>query len=163
MKRVLILLAVATITAESVGCCCLGTGRGCNCCPVRRWFYQGDYCGTPCCPAPVAAAPCCPAPVAAAPAPCCPAPVAAQAPCCPAPQYQYAAPQPAPMMACPTCNQAPNYAMTNAMEPNCAYPKLVYDSGWMMDETGCSYSGMGGEDGMILQSPGDAVYPGPAE
>jgi len=155
MKKVLILLAVGTITAQSVGCCCTGTG----CCPMRRWFYQGDYC------CPTAAAPCCPAPVAAAPAPCCPAPMAAAAPCCPAPQYQYAAPQPAQMMACPTCTPAPNYGMTYAMEPSCASPKIIYDAGWMMDEPACGYAGMGmgGDEGIILQSPDDMVYPGPAE
>jgi len=150
MKRVLILLAVATIMAQSAGCCCRGT----RCCPWRSWFYQGDYCG------PTAAAPCCPTPVAAAP--CCPAP---------GPQYQYAAPQPAPMMAYPA-NAAPNYGMTYAMEPNCASPKVVYDAGWMMQESSCGCSSMGGgysgmdmgaEQGIILQSPDDMVYPGPAE
>lgn len=179
MKRVLILLAVATITAESVGCCCC-PGLG-SCCPCRRLFSQGAYCGSPCCPAPVVAgpAPCYPAPVmAAAPAPCCPTPVAATAP---APQYQYAVQQPAPMLGCPTCTTCstcqppcqtcqppcptcPTCApaptpVTYAMEPCCAYPKLVYDSGWI-PEADCSCSGDGG---IILQSPDDAVYPSPAE
>src|SRR3990172_11969440 len=37
MKRTLILLAVATLTANLAGCCCC---RG-----WRDWFYQGAYCG----------------------------------------------------------------------------------------------------------------------
>src|SRR3989304_135150 len=37
MKKILILLAVATLTANLTGCyCCRG---------LRNWFYQGAYCG----------------------------------------------------------------------------------------------------------------------
>lgn len=71
MRKVAILLAVATIAAQSVGCGC------CN--RMRDWLCRGAYCGTS---APVCAAP---APYAAPqPMMMAPAPMAATCPqCCP--------------------------------------------------------------------------------
>jgi hypothetical protein len=150
MKRVMILLAVATVTAQSVGCCCT------RCCPWRSWYHQGDYCATQ------PANPCCPTPVAASP--CCPTPMATSAPCCPqqAPQYAYGMPQSAPMMA-PMMAQP---AMAYAMEANCAAPMMgqaVYDASWMPQEASCGCPGMGMGGEMMMQSPDGVVYPGPAE
>lgn len=173
MRRILILLAVATITANAAGCCCTRCCPLGGCCPWRNWFYQADYCD-PC--APRTAGPVVAAPLAAA--------VPQPRPYLAAPQqqYQYVAPAPAPMMACPTCptgncptgncptcpsGNCPSYGMAYA-EPSCSSPYVpymgqgIYDASWV-NESSCCYSGMGMEGGVIMPSPDEVVYPGPAE
>jgi hypothetical protein len=137
MKKMLALLAVATIPAMLSGCtaCCPTTGL-CPCCPCN-WFNRQPACP----PAPV----CCPpAPMYAAPlaATACPPPCA---PMCPpmASQMmpQYVMPTSAPYGAgCSSCQQAvmPQQMFTQAQpayysEPGCGYV-----------EAGCGAPFMGG-------------------
>jgi hypothetical protein len=142
MRKILILLAVATLPAAS-GCAC---GRLCPCCPCN-WFNRPAVCA-PACPPPVYAAP-----VAATCPPPCAAPAPCAAPCAPAPcaamgtVAPMAAPMAAPMMPqymapqAPCCAQAqpmyyqqpyqqPMPTCCAAPEPSCAYsPGYAFESG----------------------------------
>src|SRR5688572_19914933 len=140
MKKILIMLAVATIPAIAGGCNCCGLGTGLASCPCNpcNWCSRGAACApapTYCPPAPMytpVAAPC--------PTPCGPAvsSVIPQYPVQGAPlaAAPYATPGMvgAPMIADPS---AMGYAMpTQPMyysEPGCGYV-----------ESGCGYSGSAG-------------------
>jgi hypothetical protein len=153
MKKILTLMAVATIPAMLGGCaaCCPPTGL-CSWCPCNCFQRQPD----PCPPAPVYAAPLA---TACPPTTCCP----------PAAMPQYAAPMAAPFTAAPTyvqpqmatcCPQQPMYYQAAPMqyaEPSC----------------GCSYAeqscgapfmgmGMGMGMGMVSYGPEIPVEYGPS-
>jgi hypothetical protein len=119
MKKLLILLAVATLPFAS-GCAC---ARLCPCCPCN-WFNRPAVYAAPACP-PTYAAPL----AATCPPPCAPcAPVATAAPYMPAmaqpfmPQYA-AAPNPMMTQAQPMYYQAPMANPCGAcyVEPGCGY------------------------------------------
>jgi hypothetical protein len=138
MKKILIMLAVATIPAIAGGCNCCGLGA-CPCNPCN-WFNRGAYCA----PTPVYA------PLTAAPCP----PVAA-----PAILPQYAAPAAAPLATAPVMGPpmvadptALSYAQPQPMyysdpgcayvEPGCAYPTAVgYGPAMPMSFGGCETGG----------------------
>lgn len=149
MKKILIMLAVATIPAAAGGCNCCGLGTGLASCPCSpcNWFNRGAYCGT-------APAYCPPTPtytpvVGQCPTPCGPAvsavipqyPVLGAAPVAGAPYgaapygaapYAATGMVGAPMIADPS---AMGYAMPAQpmyySEPSCGYAA----------EPGCGYSG----------------------
>jgi hypothetical protein len=107
MRKILILLALTMMTANSVGCCCC---RG-----MRDWLFQGGSCcpllagGTTYAPATYAVAPTYAAPTCA--------------PTC-APTYAPAAAYAAPMAATMAAPQymTPQYTMAAPMATNCGDP-----------------------------------------
>ena len=172
MKKILIMLAVATIPAACGGCNCCGLGTGLASCPCNpcNWFSRGAYCP--------------PAPAYGPPAPTY-TPVAAPVPpygpvvSSVLPQYPVPAGAPsvaplatsapammgAPMIADPT---AMGYAMpTQPMyyaEPTCGYveqgcgfPGTVgYGPSFPMDMSGCTSGGCyegGSYDGAVMTGP----------
>jgi len=187
MKKILYLLAVATVAAAAPGCCC---PRLCPCCPTN-WFNRGPYCGPATTYAPLATAnPCAPACTSWDPCQCAVVPqggpgggMLPQAPlfgqtggCCPtggptympqAPVFAQAAPQ---MMAAPAYYSEPGCGY---MEPNCGAPSMV-GYGPMMDcgcndcgscgcDSGCSSCGCDGGVGAPVGPPAESfVDPTPA-
>ena len=162
MKKILVMLAVATIPAAA-GCNCCGLGA-CPCNPCN-WFNRGAYCG-PVTPtyAPVAATACPPA--------------------VPAIMPQYAAPVAAPYAAAPMMGapmiadpSALGYAQSQPMyysepgcgyvEPGCGYPAAAsygpsMPMGYGGCETGCCESGS--YDGTVINTPAEPfVAPTPTE
>ncbi len=133
MKRTLILLAVAILLVNSVGCC-----RG-----LRDWCYQGAYCGLP--------APARPPMFAAAPSPAVPVfqHCVSQPACAPQP---VAMPQPQYAVAAPNSMVYGNtgYGVPYMTEMGCGMP--------YMTEMGCNFNNDGT---MILPSP-EPYYSGSA-
>jgi hypothetical protein len=128
MKKLLILLAVATLPAAS-GCAC---ARLCPCCPCN-WFARPAAVCAPACPPTYAAplaAPCAPY------SPC--APVATAAPYMPA-MAQPFAPQ------CATCQNQPMMAQPQPMyyqaPMNYQMPMNAGACGTCYAEPGCAYAG----------------------
>jgi hypothetical protein len=173
MKKMLALLAVATLPATLGGCasCCPSTGL-CPCCPCN-WWNRPD----PCPPAPV----CCPpAPTYAAPlaATACPPPCA---PVCPpvASQMmpQYVMPSPASYAAAAPCSscQAPQAMFAQPAyysEPGCAYVEPGCGAPFMGSvsygpsmpcECGACDSGCCGADTAPLGAPVPQAAPAPGE
>lgn len=183
MKKILILLFVATLPLAS-GCCC---ARLCPFCPCN-WFNRGAYCPPATYAAPLAASPCgptyVPSPYAASPCSTCgpTSPLAATV------MPQYFAPQAASMMTqsqpmyyqqpasacCPTsacC--APEPSCGYAAEPGCGGPYMGNVSyGPMMDCGPCnscdncsSYGGGGSSNcdgGMPVTAPTPEKFVDPA-
>ncbi len=121
MKKILIVLAVATIPAIAGGCNCFGLGA-CPCNPCN-WCNRGAYCAPTPVYAPLTAAPCAP--------PC--GPIAA-----PAIMPQYAAPGAAPLAAAPMMG-APMIADPMQLGYTQAQPMYYSDPGCGYVEPGCAY------------------------
>src|SRR6187200_3277934 len=136
MKKLLILLAVATLPAAS-GCCC---ARLCPLCPCNWFSRPSTYCA-PACPAPTYAAPLA---ASCAPAPCAPynpcAPVATAAPFMPA-MAQPFMPQCATCPTAPVITQAQPMYYQAPMAGNCGMPNSC---GACYAEPGCGYAGEAG-------------------
>jgi hypothetical protein len=171
MKKMLFVMAVATLPAIAGGCNCCGLA---NCCPCN-WFNRGAYCGTPTPTylpySPVAASPC--APVAASPY-------------VPAVMPQYATPFASPLAATPAMNapmmtspamgapmiadpsmlgymqqaQPMAYADPNCgyVEPGCGYPNMVgYGPAMPMSYGGCCEGGSAGSySGGTVNGPSES-------
>jgi hypothetical protein len=151
MKKILILLAVATLPLTS-GCCC---ARLCPCCPCN-WFNRPATC-PPTYAAPLVSSPCGPTYV---PSPCAPSPCATcgpmASPLAATVMPQYMAPPAAPMMtqaqpmyyqqapASACCGAAPSCCPSEpscgcAAEPGCGGPYMgAVSYGPMMDCGPCS-------------------------
>jgi len=188
MKKILIMLAIATIPAAS-GCNCCGLGTTLASCPCNpcNWFSRGAYCG------PTAPAYCPPAPTytpvaAPCPTPCGPA-VSTVMPQYPVPTAAplaapYAA---APYAAAPGIVGAPMIADPSAMgyampaqpmyysEPGCGFVEsscgfagaAAYGPSFPMDMGGCPggacFQG-GSYDGAVMTAPTEQyVDPMPTE
>jgi hypothetical protein len=157
MKKMLIMLAVATIPSAA-GCCGLGA---CPCNPCN-WFNRGAYCG-PVTPAyaPIVAAPC--------PTPCGPAVSTV------VPQYpvQTAAPFAAAPMAAPAMMGAPMIADPSALSYAMPSQPMYYsEPGCGYVEPGCGYMGnvgygpsmpMGCESGCCDGNYAGAIMSAPTE
>jgi len=158
MKKVLILLAVAALSAAS-GCCCT---QLCPLCPCN-WFNRGAYCApAPVYAAPLAASPC--GPATFVPSPCGPtcAPVS---PLAATVMPQFVAPPMGQMMtqAQPMYYSAPAAACC-APEPSCSYaaeqgcggPFMGSVSYGPMMDCGCNQCGGGSQCGGCNQCGGYA-------
>lgn len=142
MKKVLIMLAVATIPAAA-GCNCCGLAN-CPCNPCN-WFNRGAYCGPTSTYAPLTAAP-----------------IASPTVTPVLPQYPVAGAAPemmgAPMIAGPSA-QPMMYAEPgcNYVEPGCAYGGMVgYGPEIPMAEPGCE---AGIIDGASVTTPVEQYVP----
>lgn len=135
MKKLLILMAVAMLTANTVGCSC---GRR-----MGDWFNQGSYCAQPACAQP-ACAPC-----------------AQSSPYMVAPRQMVIAPTAAPCQSCcPTTSCMPT-CEPSCGQPYMGMPS--YSGYWSegCDSCNTSYGDMPYDD-MSYDSSPDQVYPGPA-
>lgn len=146
MKRLMILLAVATLPAAA-GCCCT---RLCPLCPCN-WFNRGA-----CAPAPTYAAPLAAVPATYVPSPCAPAygPAATTvAPLAATVTPQYIAPPMSPMMS-PMMAQSANACCPQAAAPVCCPQQAApvccpapapvccpQPTSCCMPEPSCAYSG----------------------
>jgi hypothetical protein len=168
MRKLLILLALTMMTANSVGCCCRG---------LRDWLFQGGSCcpllsgGTTYAPPTYAVAPTCAptcAPATYAPAATYGAPAYAAAPMA-APQYmmpqQYTMAAPMAATCGDPCSNSCSQCSSGCSTCGASYPTEVgcgtpvvgtsYVGTPYVSEPGCSYS-----DG-ATPTP-TAVYPSPA-
>jgi hypothetical protein len=141
MKKLLILLAVATLPFAS-GCAC---ARLCPCCPCNWFNRPATYCA-PACPPTYAA------PLAATCAPYSPcAPVATAAPYMPAMAQPF-------MPQCATCPNAPVMAQA---QPMYYQAPMANPCGACYAEPGCAYAGgYAGEVGCGCSGPAMVGYGG---